>query len=71
PGDWNTYEILAVGSRLRTAINGQPCVDLDDPAGARRGILALQLHSGGPMEIRFRNLRLELDPAPELKTVVR
>lgn len=71
PGEWNTYEILAVGSRIRTALNGQPCVDLDDPAGARRGILALQLHSGGPMEIRFRNLRLELDPAPELKTLAR
>lgn len=66
--EWNTYEILAVGSRIRTAINGQPCVDLDDPQGARQGVVGLQVHSGGPTEVRFRNLRLELDPAPELKT---
>lgn len=60
--DWNRYEILAVGSRVRTTLNGQPCVDLDDPTGARRGIIALQLHSGGPLEIRFRNFQLQIDP---------
>jgi hypothetical protein len=42
PG-WNTYEILAVGSKIRTSINGQPCADLEDIGGARRGIMALQL----------------------------
>jgi putative heme-binding domain-containing protein len=67
--DWNTYEILAVGSRVRTAINGRPCVDLDDAAGAREGILAFQLHSGGALEVRFKDLQLELNPKPELKPV--
>jgi hypothetical protein len=67
--DWNTYEILAVGSRVRTAINGRPCVDLDDAAGAREGILAFQLHSGGVLEVRLKNLQLELNPKPELKPV--
>jgi hypothetical protein len=51
---------VAEGSRIRTWINGQPCVDLDDPSGARRGVIAFQIHSGGPMEVRFRNLKLEL-----------
>jgi putative membrane-bound dehydrogenase-like protein len=60
PGDWNDYEVIAIGSRIRTFINGKLCVDLDDPAVARRGIIALQLHSGGPTEVRFRDLRLEL-----------
>jgi putative membrane-bound dehydrogenase-like protein len=59
-GDWNKYEVVAVGSRVRTFLNGQLCVDLDDPQGERRGIIAVQIHSGGPMEIRFRNLKLEL-----------
>ena len=58
PGDWNRYEIVAVGSRIRTLINGQPCVDLEDPAGARSGITALQLHSGGKTEVRYRNFKL-------------
>jgi putative heme-binding domain-containing protein len=66
--DWNTYEIVAVGSKIRTAINGKLCVDLDDPKGARRGIVAFQLHSGGAMEVRFKDLKIELDPKFELST---
>jgi putative heme-binding domain-containing protein len=62
-GDWNTYEIIARGSHIKTAINGHACVDLDDPAGARRGIIALQLHSGGATEVRYRNFHVELNPA--------
>lgn len=58
--DWNTYTIEANGSRVKTWINGKPCVDLDDPAGARTGVFAFQLHSGGATEVRFRNLRLEV-----------
>ncbi len=64
PGEWNHYEISAVGSRVRTFINGRPCVDLDDPPGAKRGVFALQLHAGGPFEVRYKNLRLELLPTP-------
>lgn len=60
PGVWNRYEIEAIGGRIRTWINGNLCVDLDDPSGAREGIIALQLHSGGPMEVRFRALQLEI-----------
>jgi putative heme-binding domain-containing protein len=58
--EWNTYEIEAKGSRIRTWINGGLCVDMDDPKGARRGIFALQIHSGGAMEVRFKELRLEV-----------
>jgi hypothetical protein len=59
PGAWNTYVIEAVGSRIVTKINDQTCVDLDDPDGARRGVFGLQLHSGGPTEVRFKDLKLE------------
>ncbi len=68
-GDWNSYEILAVGSRIQTALNGRPCVDLDDPQGEREGVIALQLHSGGAIEVRFRNFRVEHDPKAHLKTL--
>lgn len=60
PNEWNTYEIVAVGSRVRTYLNGHLCVDRDDPAGARSGVIALQLHSGGETEVRFKNLELTL-----------
>jgi len=57
-GDWNQYEIVAIGSRIRTWINGNRCVDLEDPSGDRRGVIALQLHAGKAMEVRFRDLQL-------------
>ncbi len=59
-GDWNTYEVVAKGSKIQTRINGQTCVDLDDPDGSSRGVFALQLHSGGATEVRFKDLKLEL-----------
>src|SRR5262249_13325032 len=62
--DWNEYEIVAEGSRVRTYLNGKLCVDLDDGALARRGIFGLQIHAGGPMEVRFKDLKLEVLSTP-------
>jgi putative heme-binding domain-containing protein len=67
--EWNTYEVVAVGTKIRTAINGHLCTDLDDDKVALKGRFAVQVHSGGPMEVRFRNFQLELNPKFELKTV--
>jgi putative membrane-bound dehydrogenase-like protein len=67
--DWNTYEILAVGHKIKTAVNGKLCVDLDDPKGELKGHIAVQVHSGGPTEVRFKDFELELNPEPKLKTV--
>ena len=66
---WNKYEILAVGNHIQTAINGNLCVDLKDPKGATQGIIAFQLHSGGPMEVRYKNFEVEVNPKGGLKTV--
>jgi hypothetical protein len=59
-GDWNEYVIEANGSKVRTWINGQLCVDLDDAKLAKKGRIAFQLHSGGPMEVRFKDVKLEV-----------
>jgi putative heme-binding domain-containing protein len=69
PEEWNTYEVLAVGSQIRTAINGKACVTLDDEKGAKQGIIGFQLHAGGPLEVRYKNFQIEVNPKPELKTV--
>jgi putative membrane-bound dehydrogenase-like protein len=69
PNDWNEYEIIAIGDHVRTALNGQVCADLDDPSGAKRGLFALQLHAGGPTEVRFKDIKLEIDPKPEISSV--
>jgi hypothetical protein len=67
--DWNTYEIVAVGHKILIALNGHKTVDLDDEKGAVSGIFALQVHAGGPTEVRFKDLKLELNPKAELTTV--
>ena len=59
PG-WNTYEIQAIGSKIHTWLNGQLCVDLEDTGGARRGIFALQVHSGDATEVHFKDFEIEL-----------
>jgi putative membrane-bound dehydrogenase-like protein len=67
PGEWNTYEIIASGSRIRTLLNGKVCVDIDDPKGARRGVIALQLHAGGPTEVRYKDFSIEFNPSLKLE----
>jgi hypothetical protein len=37
-------------------------VDVDDPKGAATGVIALQLHAGGPMEVRFKEFQIQLNP---------
>ena len=59
PQDGNRYEIIATGGRIRTALNGAAWLELSDPDGARRGIIAFQLPAGTG-ELRFKDLRLEL-----------
>jgi hypothetical protein len=51
---------VAEGSRVRTYINGKLCVDVDDARISRRGIFGLQIHGGGSMEVRFKDLKLEV-----------
>jgi hypothetical protein len=63
--DWNTYEVVAVGSKVRTSINGHVCVEVDDPKLSRQGLFGLQMHAGGPLEVRFKDFKLELAPKIE------
>jgi len=58
--DWNEYVIEAIGPKVRTWLNGNLCVDLTDEKISRRGIFGLQIHAGGPMEVRFKDLKLEI-----------
>ena len=61
PGDWNEYEISAIGDKITLSINGTKLVDYTetDPKIARTGIIAPQVHSGGPLEIQFKNIRIK------------
>ena len=57
--DWNTMRVRAVGDRVRTWLNGTLMVDLtDEKIGAAEGSIALQIHDGGGIKVRWRNLRV-------------
>ena len=59
-GDWNEYTIRAEGDQITLKINGLTTVDYKERNAEipRSGIIALQVHSGGPMRVDFRNIRL-------------
>ncbi|MGJ8679895.1 PVC-type heme-binding CxxCH protein [Paraglaciecola sp.] len=44
--NWNKYRIEAVGSQVRTFINGVPCSSIVDD-WSKEGFIALQIHSAG------------------------
>lgn len=64
---WNQYVIDAKGADIRLALNGATSVSYkeDDPAIARSGRFALQIHSGGPMEVAFKDLYVQKVPTPD------
>jgi type 1 glutamine amidotransferase len=70
--DWNQMEILAIGSRIRLAVNGQEVLDWSDPKPefCEAGPIGLQLHANKvPQEVRFRGLVLVEDPTATLVTI--
>jgi hypothetical protein len=54
PGQWNRYEILAIGRQIWTAVNGTVCTALADPQGELSGYIALQIHSGPPQTVCYK-----------------
>lgn len=55
-GEWNEYEIACKGHHVTMVLNGKTVLDLEDPAGAAEGVIALQLHVGPGMEVFFKDL---------------
>lgn len=59
PDDWNDYEVYCKGDLIQLRVNGLLTAELRD-SSAREGVIALQLHRGPPMEVRFRNIRIQV-----------
>lgn len=70
--DWNRMEILAIGARIRHAINGKLVADWTDPMPevCQPGPIGLQLHRNTvAQEVRWRGLVLTVDPEDKMVTV--
>ncbi len=60
-GEWNTLKIRMTGDTLTSWLNGTEMVTLtDEKIGAGEGSIALQIHDGGGIKVRWRNIRLSL-----------
>ena len=60
PRDWNDLEILAQGNHFITRLNGIQIVDFTDPAPKfTEGVIGLQLHTGGGVKIRFKDIYIQ------------
>lgn len=59
PADFNDYHILCVGKRVTIKLNGLTTVDEEFAKMPDEGIIAWQLHAGGPMEVTFRKIEFK------------
>lgn len=59
-GEWNTMKIRVVGGHVTTWLNGVQMVDLEDGKIAEgKGSIALQIHSGGGIKVKWRNIKIK------------
>ena len=59
-GQWNTMKIRVVGSNVTSWLNGTQMVTLnDEKIGKGEGAIALQIHDGGGIRVRWKNILLK------------
>ncbi|MEO6722430.1 MAG: DUF1080 domain-containing protein [Ferruginibacter sp.] len=62
-GEWNTMKILVKGDTVTSILNGHRIVQFaDEKIGKGEGFIALQIHDGGGIKVRWKNIEIkELD----------
>ncbi len=59
-GFWNTMKILVNGDEVTSWLNGHQMVYLkDEKIGQGKGFIALQIHDGGGIKVRWKNIRIK------------
>ena len=63
-GEWNSMRIRVVQGSITTWLNGTQMIHLEDAAFAKgEGAIALQIHDGGGIKVRWRNIQIvSMDP---------
>ncbi len=61
PGQWNDYEIRAVGNQIAIFVNGEETVNYyeQDPDIPQDGLIGLQIHGGGKALVSYKNITIE------------
>ncbi|HTG55480.1 DUF1080 domain-containing protein [Niabella yanshanensis] len=59
-GKWNTMKIRVLNDQVTTWLNGHQMIDLaDSKIGAANGFIALQIHDGGGIKVRWKDIILK------------
>jgi len=59
-GEWNTMKLRVKGDDVTTWLNGVEMIHLvDQKIGAANGKIALQIHDGGGVKVRWRNIKIK------------
>lgn len=59
-GDWNSMKIMVMGDNVKTWLNGVEMIHINDQKiGEGKGSIALQIHAGDDVKVRWRNIKLE------------
>jgi len=60
-GEWNTMKIKVDGDKLTSWLNGTQMISLSDEiVGAGEGSVLLQIHDGGGIKVKWRNIKIEV-----------
>ena len=58
--EWNSMRIVARGDKVTSWLNGKKMVQISDTKiGEGNGFLALQIHDGGGIKVRWKNIRIK------------
>jgi hypothetical protein len=59
-GEWNTMKIRVDGDTITSWLNGTEMITLtDEKIGAGEGSIALQIHDGGGIKVKWRNILIK------------
>ena len=59
-GDWNKMKIKVVGDQVTTWVNGTKMISIqDEKIGKGKGSIALQIHDGGGIKVKWKNLDIK------------
>lgn len=63
PGKWNKLKLRVVNDEVTTWLNGHMMINIiDENIGDGTGFIALQIHDGGGIKVRWKNIKiLEMD----------
>ncbi len=57
---WNQFTVKVIGDEVTTLLNGHQMIYLkDEKIGKGEGFIALQIHDGGGIKVRWRNMMIE------------